>query len=170
MAKKLNLTPAQKQARIKASKKAYADRNREVINARAAARRAEKGGVTISISKRAYDAKKARSKEDVMPILREMLSSAKTRAKTAGRAFEIDLDHMSFIWLKQRGICNMSGLQMTTAIGGGSDKVSLDRIDSTQGYIKGNVQFVVAPLNSLKGNLDNDEFIKLCKTVAAYNS
>ena len=164
------MTEAQKKARIRAQSRAYYQRNKVAIAARTKELRGQKSGGSISDSKKSYDAKKERSKEDVMPILREMLSSARTRAKAAGRAFEIDINHLSYIWLNQRGICKMSGLRMTTAIGGGNDKVSLDRIDSAQGYIEGNVQFVVAPLNSLKGNLNNNEFIKLCKTVAAHNS
>lgn len=42
---------------------------------------------------------------------------------------------------------------------------SIDRIDSNQGYIKGNVQLVTARTNLAKGNMSNDEFREFCRMV-----
>jgi hypothetical protein len=42
---------------------------------------------------------------------------------------------------------------------------SLDRIDSSIGYVEGNVQWIYKPLNTMKGTLSNQEFIQLCKEV-----
>ena len=46
---------------------------------------------------------------------------------------------------------------------------SVDRIDSTKGYLKGNVQWVHKSINQMKSNRTDEEFIALCKAVALYN-
>ena len=43
---------------------------------------------------------------------------------------------------------------------------SIDRIDSSKGYVKGNIQLVTAKTNVAKGNMSNDEFTNYCKKVA----
>ena len=173
MTARLNLSPAAKKARAKAKAAArYAANSSAILAKQKLYREAQKASGTNNssiISKRSYNNKKVKSKDNAMPILREMLTSARTRAKAMNRQFAIEIEDLTLIWTEQNRICNMSGLEMSTEIGGGNDKASLDRIDSSKGYIKGNLQFVVAPLNSLKGNLDKAEFIELCKRVAANN-
>jgi len=46
---------------------------------------------------------------------------------------------------------------------------SLDRINSSEGYAVGNVQWVYKPINNMKWKLPQDEFIRLCKLVACNN-
>lgn len=46
---------------------------------------------------------------------------------------------------------------------------SLDRINNKKGYEKRNVQWVHKNINLMKGMLEQEEFIKLCKSVAEYN-
>lgn len=44
-------------------------------------------------------------------------------------------------------------------------QASLDRIDSSKGYIKGNVRYISVSVNWLKNNLDDNhlrEFIQIC--------
>ena len=43
---------------------------------------------------------------------------------------------------------------------------SLDRIDNSKGYIKGNVQWVTKDINMCKRTLNNESFIVLCKKVS----
>lgn len=43
---------------------------------------------------------------------------------------------------------------------------SLDRIDSNQGYIEGNVRWVLKDINMIKGAYDNEYFVRLCNLVA----
>ena len=45
----------------------------------------------------------------------------------------------------------------------------MDRIDSTKGYIKGNVQWVHKTVNIMKNTFDNTLFINLCKKIAENN-
>lgn len=42
---------------------------------------------------------------------------------------------------------------------------SLDRIDSSLGYIIGNVQWVYKGVNFMKGEMSHDYFIEMCKMI-----
>ena len=45
-------------------------------------------------------------------------------------------------------------------------KASLDRIDSSKGYTPNNIQFTTWICNQAKNNLDEVDFIEMCKDVA----
>lgn len=62
---------------------------------------------------------------------------------------------------KQNGFCAISNLPIILGT-----NASLDRIDSSKGYVKGNVQWVDKYVNLCKGHLSEDFFIELCKKVA----
>jgi hypothetical protein len=47
---------------------------------------------------------------------------------------------------------------------------SLDRKDSTLGYIKGNLQWVHKDVNMAKGLMTQESFIKMCTIIVNYNS
>ena len=46
---------------------------------------------------------------------------------------------------------------------------SLDRIDSTKGYTKNNIQWVHKTINKMKNVLHDEEFIQWCNLIANYN-
>lgn len=46
---------------------------------------------------------------------------------------------------------------------------SLDRIDSNQGYILGNVQWVHSMVNMCKNKYDQERFVQMCVAIAAKN-
>lgn len=48
----------------------------------------------------------------------------------------------------------------------GDTNASLDRIDSSKGYVEGNVQWVHKDINMMKRTYDNDYFIKMCCLVS----
>lgn len=101
--------------------------------------------------------------------LNNLLSVTKNRAKSHKRGFSIDLDYLLDLWVSGNGRCNLSGLKMTTGIGTKGSKVSIDRINSNRGYIKGNCQLVRTDVNIAKNALEQKDFIKLCKAVAKNN-
>ena len=47
---------------------------------------------------------------------------------------------------------------------------SIDRIDSSAGYVAGNIQFVHKHINKMKNNLDEQCFIEMCKLVAFHKA
>ena len=48
-----------------------------------------------------------------------------------------------------------------------STTASLDRIDSSKGYVIGNVQWVHKDINIMKNKFDNQYFIDMCKKIAS---
>jgi len=84
---------------------------------------------------------------------------------------DIDLDYLKQLWEKQEGICPYSKIKMelNTHSHRHENKkniASLDRIDSSLGYIKGNVQFIILPLNYMKNTMNEKDFLDLLKEIA----
>lgn len=85
------------------------------------------------------------------------------RAKSRPHGYDIDLQYIKELWEKQKGLCAFS--YMPLRLYDKNDKgqsainlASLDRIDSSKGYMKGNVQFVSAILNYAKLDMEDVEF------------
>lgn len=85
----------------------------------------------------------------------------------------IDETYLKSLWLKQNGICPYTGwkLILPTNVSGWinglqKESASLDRIDSSKGYVDGNVQFVSVMANWAKNNRTDKELIEFCKAVA----
>ena len=94
----------------------------------------------------------------------------KKGASIRGIPFEVSHEYIADLLEKQGNKCAISGL----VIGFGektSDKftASLDRIDSAQGYIIGNIQWVHVDINLMKMNLNEKYFLDLCGIIAEYN-
>lgn len=86
-----------------------------------------------------------------------------------GIEFDVTIEYISELLIAQEFKCALSDV----VIAGGYNKVgktvqtcSLDRIDSSKGYIEGNVQWLHKDINKLKWALSQEEFIKMCKLVA----
>lgn len=80
--------------------------------------------------------------------------------------FEISPDYIWQLFLKQDRKCALSGLSIAFATDSYSrGTASLDRIDSTKGYIEGNVQWVHKEVNRMKTDFTQDRFLELCKQI-----
>jgi hypothetical protein len=90
--------------------------------------------------------------------------------KTRGKEWELTKEDLLAVWKRQNGICPYTGIAMIPHVKGGrNDKrwvASLDRIDSNEGYRRGNVQFVTQLANLGKGVLSDWEFKELLKKLA----
>ena len=89
-----------------------------------------------------------------------------TKCKERKRDFDIDLSYLKELWNTQKGICPYTGLKMdlpNTTRNHSSfrslKKASLDRIDSSKGYIKGNVEFVCLLINFAKNSYDKEDVV-----------
>tara|TARA_Y100000310_G_C20694545_1_gene824615 strand:+ start:2470 stop:3006 length:537 start_codon:yes stop_codon:yes gene_type:complete len=81
------------------------------------------------------------------------------RIKKQKREIEIDLDFLTLLYERQNGKCAISHYPMTlkfNCIYG----VSIDRIDSSKGYIPGNVQLLCQVMNFAKNGFNNEDIIK----------
>lgn len=81
--------------------------------------------------------------------------------------FNVDCDYLNELYYKQNGKCAITGVVMTYLAGHGRTKtnISLDRIDSNKGYVKGNVHLVCDLINTMKSNMPLGEFYNWCKLV-----
>jgi len=72
---------------------------------------------------------------------------------------------------KQKGLCRFTKLPLSFdhKKNPGSVQASLDRIDSSKGYIPGNIQWVAGFVNTMKLALSDKEFIMWCKLIAKNN-
>ena len=97
----------------------------------------------------------------------------KQGAEARNLELSISMKYTYEILLKQNHKCALSGIDICLCDSDiqkradlKSQTASLDRIDSSKGYIEGNVQWVHKDINRIKMNLGDDYFIKLCKMVA----
>ena len=79
------------------------------------------------------------------------------------------------LYNQQKGLCALSGLPIVIAntvkgdMSRGETTASLDRIDSSEGYTKSNVQWVHKTINRMKLDLDQADFIRFCRMVSEYS-
>jgi hypothetical protein len=89
-------------------------------------------------------------------------------AKTRKLLFTVTIKDAWKIFQKQKGCCAFTGLKLTFPKDARdiTSNASLDRIDSSKGYEKDNIQWVDKRINFMKYTLCTSEFIELCKLVA----
>ena len=84
--------------------------------------------------------------------------------------FDITIDYAWNLYEKQNGKCNLSGLSIPFSENSSEYGVaSLDRIDSSKGYIEGNVQWVHQDVNKMKFDLSQSRLIELCHLICKIN-
>jgi hypothetical protein len=86
---------------------------------------------------------------------------ARRGAESRNMEFDITIEDMSDLIIKQNYKCNISGMPIKfNALK--KHTASLDRIDNSKGYVKGNVQWLHKDINSIKSNYNQEYFIELC--------
>ena len=89
-------------------------------------------------------------------------------AKNRGINFDVSVEYIWELFLKQDRKCALTGREIVFSPAVKRDKertASLDRIDSSIGYIEGNVQWVHKQVNRMKQGFTNEELIGLCREV-----
>ncbi len=81
-------------------------------------------------------------------LVRALFLEAKSRAKKRGVEFSITLDDIP----PMGNVCPLLGRPFSIGEGRCADSPSLDRIDSTEGYVKGNVWIVGYRANLIKND------------------
>lgn len=98
-------------------------------------------------------------------IERYILTRAKNRAKKLGLDFNLEL---SDIVIPE--ICPL--LEVPIVLGNADDyeySPSIDRIDNSKGYVKGNVWIISKKANSMKNSATKEELTNFCKNVTRYS-
>ncbi len=89
---------------------------------------------------------------------------------------KIDREYLWNLYLKQNKKCVLTNLPIHFAettkeeISHRGTTASLDRINSAKGYIKNNIQWVHKDINKMKWNLNQKDFIQICKNIWSYNN
>ena len=83
----------------------------------------------------------------------------------------ISYEEVYDLWVEQNGICQLTGVDMTTIAGKGRipTNVSIDRIDNDKGYEKDNVHLVCLWANTAKNDLSISDFVKFCKKTIMFS-
>lgn len=97
-------------------------------------------------------------------------------AKKRDIEFAITMEYAWQLFEQQNGLCKLTGIQLNFAknkrehMTMRKTTASLDRIDSTKGYIIGNVQWVHKDINRMKQHFSEQYFKELCKKVIDYDN
>lgn len=95
-------------------------------------------------------------------------------SKKRNYEFQISIEQAWELFLEQNKKCALSGydLQFTRIRRNKNEYItaSLDRIDSSKGYIISNVQWIHKSINKMKMDLPQEDFIKWCKLIALFVS
>jgi|694.fasta_scaffold36826_7 hypothetical protein len=91
-------------------------------------------------------------------------------AKSRFKECNLTLEDLKEQWDIQNGICIYSGISLilNSHINKKKDIIhlaSLDRIDSSLGYIKGNIQYVSQSINYMKHTMSHEETLLVCKLI-----
>jgi len=105
----------------------------------------------------------------------KLTSQIKQRAKKKGLEFDLTKVYLKGLFEDQGERCVYTGFELEIITNKTRNKInpfnqaSLDRINSSKGYVKGNVQFISKPMNFFKGKLPDDNirsfFVALPKTL-----
>lgn len=110
----------------------------------------------------------------------DVFSVAKRNAAGGGKfnrkpkEFTITIEQAWEQFLKQNRRCALTGLELSFGEGPQREQkysktstktASLDRIDSTKGYVVGNIQWVHKNVNIMKNDLDSETFFYYCSLI-----
>jgi hypothetical protein len=96
----------------------------------------------------------------------------KYNAKRRNLEFTITIEYIWKLFIEQNKKCKLTqkDIYLYASVRDLENQTaSLDRIDNSMGYIKGNVQWVHKDVNMMKRTYDQDYFIELCKLIAENN-
>lgn len=83
------------------------------------------------------------------------------RARKRGHECNITKEYLKHIWEEQKYKCAYTGINLILpnyhSVNDPLRTASLDRIDSSKGYIEGNVQFVSIAINMMKHSMSDEQ-------------
>jgi hypothetical protein len=95
----------------------------------------------------------------------------KQSAKKRNKEFDLTKKYLWELYVRQNKKCALSGwdIQFGRIYFKYETTASLDRIDSSKGYIVGNVQWVHKLVNLMKNSISQKDFISICQSVSDYS-
>jgi hypothetical protein len=92
----------------------------------------------------------------------------KTNAELRNISWNVDFEYLAQLLIDQDFRCALSGVAISAMEV--NNNASLDRIDSTLGYIVNNVQWVTSKVNMMKQQYTQEDFIEVCNNVVLYSN
>lgn len=103
------------------------------------------------------------------------LSTTRNGAIKRDLEFDITKQYLQILLEKQNYQCALTGLDINTSLQTckkhpdyKEQTASLDRIDSSKGYIKGNIQWIHKDINKLKLDYDEIDIKFICRSITEY--
>ena len=106
-------------------------------------------------------------------VILRAASGRKSRTSIVKKV-DITIDYIWELFLYQNKKCALSGVDLFLPKNNSKSELkkanaSIDRIDSSLGYVKGNVQWVTKTINIMKNTMSQEEFISVCNSVYLNN-
>ena len=100
------------------------------------------------------------------------LCKIKNNASRRGLIFLVTPDYLWELYLKQNKRCLLTGIVLSMGRGARSigQTASLDRIDSSKGYVDGNVRWVHKDVNRMKWDMSDKIFFDWVKKISEHNN
>jgi hypothetical protein len=104
----------------------------------------------------------------------EYFAVTRCSARKRGLLFEITIEQAWGLFQQQGGRCALTGRSLSLMESrrllqkADGQTASLDRIDSTKGYVPGNVWWVHKDVNMIKKEYPLDKFLQVCEEVARH--
>lgn len=117
-----------------------------------------------------YENKKSWNWKGYESISKTYFESLRNSAGSRVHNFSITMKYIWELLVKQNFKCALSGLDicLQRASADRNATASLDRIDSSKGYIEGNVQWVHKDINRIKNNLSEEKLFEYCKQIVQH--
>lgn len=87
------------------------------------------------------------------------------KCKSRGKDFDLSLEILAKVWDAQGGRCALSNIPLDLNSTSYVYMPSVDRIDSSIGYVESNIQFVSCSLNLAKSSMSNDDALELIRVI-----
>ena len=102
------------------------------------------------------------SNVELLPMIKQRLSDSKSRSKDSKKGHSLTLEYLVDLFIEQRGKCAIS--KGYFCLMKRNDRMfSLDRKDSSKGYVPGNVWWVWTRINIMKGSMTMNELADMSR-------
>ena len=102
--------------------------------------------------------------DDLEKIFKHKIQNCNSICKNKGRNMNLDVEYLQQLYQEQKGLCYISKIEMSLKVH--SDfSISIERIDETDGYVKGNIKFICIEFQNGQQQWTPAKFHDFCKKI-----
>jgi len=115
------------------------------------------------------------NKGDEYSPFRVFMCRIRARMRDKGRECSVTVEDLKEQWERQNGKCPYTGWMLQTPKNTGEPRrltpytASLDRVNSSKGYVKGNVEFISLMAQWAKNSFSKEDVVNFCEAVYLQN-